>query len=197
MRRLSVVSFLCAAAMLVAAPASHAVLLHFKAFMDGPSEEPPVPSPGTGFAVVNYDSVAHTLSIDASWADLVGTTTVAHIHCCTADPFAGTVGVAVTPGTLPGFPAGVTAGDYAAVIDLTALGNYTAGFLAAFTDGTAAGAEGALIAGFEAHTAYFNIHTSFRPGGEIRGFLVPEPGVIGLLGVGLAVAFVATRRRRA
>ena len=38
----------------------------------------------------------------ASFSGLSGTTTVAHIHCCTASPGTGTIGVAVTPVTLPG-----------------------------------------------------------------------------------------------
>ena len=59
---------------------------------------------GTGSVALVFDTVANTLDIDADWTGLSGTTTVAHIHCCTASPFTGTVGVAVTPGTLPGFP---------------------------------------------------------------------------------------------
>jgi hypothetical protein len=62
--------------------------------------------------------------------------------------------------------------------------------------GGLAQAEAALIQGLSEGKAYFNIHTTFRPGGEIRGFLVPEPGIMGLLGLALGAAFVATRRRR-
>jgi PEP-CTERM motif/CHRD domain len=39
-----------------------------------------------------------------------------------------------------------------------------------------------------AGTAYLNIHTTFRPDGEIRGFLAqpaPEPSTMFLLGSGL------------
>jgi hypothetical protein len=45
--------------------------------------------------------------------------------------------------------------------------------------------------------AYFNIHTSFAPGGEIRGFLapVPEPAVLSLLGVGICAISLRRRRR--
>jgi len=43
---------------------------------------------------------------------------------------------------------------------------------------------------------YINIRTQNNPGGEVRGFLVmvPEPGMMGLLGLGLT-ALLAYRRR--
>lgn len=196
MKRSSFVSLLFAATMLVAAPASHAVLLHFKTHMDGPSEFPPVMSPGTGFATVDIDTILHTMDVHAEFSGLVGTTTVAHIHCC-VDPGAPmpTAGVATTTPTFPGFPAGVTAGTYDMVFDLTLDSSFNPAFVTA--QGGVPQAEAALIAGLLAGEAYFNIHTSFVGSGEIRGFLqVPEPGMIGLLGLGLAAAFVATRRRR-
>ena len=67
---------------------------------------------GTGFAQVVIDTTAHSLLVDATWSGLSGTTTVAHIHCCTTTAFTGTVGVAVTPDTLPDFPMGLTSGSY-------------------------------------------------------------------------------------
>jgi hypothetical protein len=184
----------CAVAALALAPAANAVPLTFTAFLDGPSESPPVPSPGTGFVTIVYDDTAHTLDIHADWADLIGTTTVAHIHCCTLP----TAGVAVTPGTLPGFPVGLTAGTYDALIDLTLATSYTAAFLAGPGGGTVAGAEAAIVAGMSNSTAYFNIHSTFRTGGEIRGFLAlaPEPGTMALFALGLAGAAYARRRLR-
>ncbi len=41
---------------------------------------------------------------------------------------------------------------------------------------------------------YWNIHTSFDGSGEIRGQVVPEPGIIGLLSVG-ALGLLARRRK--
>jgi hypothetical protein len=185
---------LCLAALLVASN-TEAAIITFTAQLDGPSENPPVVSPGTGTALVTYDDVTHMLTVDIDFQDLVGPTTVAHIHCCVAPP--GTVGVATFPGTFPGFPAGVTSGSYLGSWNLGDAGSYTAGFLNNFGGGTAAGAEAALLAGFDAGQAYVNIHTSFAPGGEIRGFLqqAPEPATLSLLGLGAAALLVRRRRR--
>lgn len=152
---------------------------------------------GSGSVLVEYDDVERTLRIFATWSGLSGATTVAHIHCCTSLPEAGTVGVAVTPGTLPGFPTGVTAGTYVSpLIDLDVAGSFTSTFIA-FGGGTTSGAINALLVGMESGTAYFNIHTSVFPAGEIRGFLhrVPEPAPWSLALLGL-IAMVAARRRR-
>ena len=59
--------------------------------------------------------------------------------------------------------------------DLSLAADYNPAFLNAH-GGTAAGAEAFLLAGMMSGQAYLNVHSSFRPGGEIRGFLqVPEP----------------------
>lgn len=152
---------------------------------------------GSGFVTVVYDGTAKTLSIDATFLGLSGITTVAHIHCCTAVPGTGTVGVAVTPGTLPGFPVGLSAGSYTTspLLDLSSTATYTGSFLTA-GGGTAAGAEARLLAGMYAGTAYFNIHSSTFGGGEIRGFLQEVPEPVSLLLFGTALTALAVRRRR-
>ena len=155
---------------------------------------------GSGTATVVYDDVAHSLSISTSWSGLSGITSVAHIHCCVTTPGAGTVQVAVTPGTLPGFPVGVTSGTYTTtpILNLTLTGTYTGSFLTSPGGGTVAGAEAALFAGMNSGRAYLNIHTNLFPAGEIRGFLtlVPEPG-LGLLLLGSGALLALARRRRA
>jgi hypothetical protein len=181
---------------LLAAPSSYAV--PFIAHLDGPSEFPPVASPGIGSALVVFDPVANMLFVSVEFSGLVGPTTVAHIHCCVSPSAAvPTAGVATTTPSFPGFPAGVTSGTYAMFFDTTLASTYRAGFITA-NGGTPAGAEAALFAGLLAGEAYFNIHTSLNPGGEIRGFLqaVPEPGTFGLLALGVAALGIAVKRRR-
>jgi hypothetical protein len=71
-----------------------AAVLLFSATLSGANEDPPVPSTGTGSALVTYDDLTHVLAVHVSFADLVGTTTVTHIHAPTAVAGAGNVGVA-------------------------------------------------------------------------------------------------------
>jgi hypothetical protein len=157
-------------------------------------------SSGSGEASAVFDTTAHRLEVSVTFSGLTGPTTVAHIHCCVDPP--GTVGVATYPSTFPGFPAGVTSGTYDSPvpIDLTLTSSYTPGFLATFGGGTAAGAEAALLAGLLDGRAYFNVHTTFAPGGEIRGFLeevsVPEPVTLMLFGIAASAAIARRRTRR-
>lgn len=163
--------------------------------LTGANEYPSNASPGSGTAMVEYDAIAQILQVDAQFSDLTADNTAAHIHCCVSPSGSPpTAGVATPTPTFPGFPTGVTSGTYSQAFDLTSTSSFNGSFVTA-NGGTAAGAEAALAAGLANGEAYFNIHTSNFPGGEIRGFLAPAPvpipaavwlfssGLLGLIGI--------------
>lgn len=164
--------------------------------LSGLNEVPPNASTGTGFASVFYgvDS-QHALRVNATFSDLLGNVTAAHIHCCT--PPGSNAGVATAVPTFPGFPMGVKSGTYSQIFDLSLASSFNPAFITA-NGGTVAGAEKALVDGLIASNAYFNIHTDLFPGGEIRAnlLMVPEPSTYAMLVAGLVLVGAAARRRR-
>ena len=175
---------------------AHAALFQYSVTLDAPTG---VVSPGVGSGTVDYDSTAHTLGLSVTFSGLVGTTTASHIHAPTATPFTGTAGVATTTPSFALFPLGVTSGSFANTLDLTLASSYNPSYVTA-NGGTTATAEAALAAAMAAGRAYWNIHSSFAPGGEINGFLtpVPEPSTLALAGLGaVGMAARAWNRRRA
>lgn len=194
MRRFSVICSLTVFIGLLASPV-HAIPVEFFATLSGGAEIPPSGSSGTGSAVVTFDVAAHTLRVQATFSGLGSPVTMAHIHCCIAQP--NNTGVATVVPAFPGFPLGMTSGTYDGTLDTSSLSAYNAPFVAA-NGMTAAGAEAALFAGMVAGQTYFNIHTTAFPGGEIRGILhTPEPGTLVLLGAALTgIAHRLWRKRR-
>jgi len=171
-------------ALVLLSSTAQAALHTYTANLSGPAEDPPNSSAGTGFTTVGYDDSAHTLTVDVTFSGLTGTTTASHIHCCVVTPGTGTAGIATETPTFSTFPLNVTSGSFLRTYDLTLLPSFNSQFVTA-NGGTAASAEAALAEGLRLGEAYLNIHTTDKSLGEIRGFLVPEPGTYALLGIGL------------
>ncbi|WP_227873340.1 CHRD domain-containing protein [Aphanothece sacrum] len=192
-------TILLAVTIMVIAPVSQtlAATMVFTANLTGANEDPPNASPGLGTAIVTLDDIANTMRVQATFSGLTGTTTVAHIHSATAVPGVGTVGVATTTPTFPGFPSGVTGGTYDQTFNMTLVSSYNGSFLTA-NGGSTANAQIALFNGIKSGSAYFNLHTTAFPGGEIRGFFVSVPeksSTLGFLALGtLGVASTFKRK---
>lgn len=154
-----------AAAVALCGSAQARPMYHYEFPIDGLQEVLPVVTPGFGDGVVDYDSDTNMLSWTITYSGLIGSPTVSHFH-----------GAA---------PPGVNAGVQ---VDIAVLSGGIASPMIGSTVITEL-QEADLLAGLW----YVNIHSTFRPGGEIRGQVVPAPGVTSILGLG---ALVALRRRR-
>jgi hypothetical protein len=129
-------------------------------------------SAGIGTVLLKYSSVNFMLRVQTSFSGLGAGATVAHIHCCIS---AGqlTASVATMTPSFSGFPAGVTAGTYDQTFDMSLASSYNPAFITA-NGGTVSAALGVLLAGIANGTAYFNIHTTDHPAGEIRAPIVVD-----------------------
>jgi hypothetical protein len=142
----------------------------FQAILSGLGENPPNASPGSGFGQVVLNAAQTQITVDENWSGLTAPATASHIH--------GPGGVGTNAPIL--FPfSGVPAA--------------TAGAIPTQVFSITPTQVSYLFSGY----LYMNVHTSTFPGGEIRGqlLLVPEPGALTLLGVGLGAVVWRFRRR--
>jgi hypothetical protein len=113
----------------------------FRNVYSGLNEVPPNNSTATGMIIGSYNHATNTISYSIQFSGLTAGTTAAHFHGPVLPGTNAPIQVAHT-----GFPTGVTSGFFSSSHVLTD----------AF--------ETQLLSGLW----YSNIHTSFRPGGEIR-----------------------------
>jgi hypothetical protein len=191
-RQLSLAALFAIALMAWLTAPSPAAIITYTTHMDGPTEG--TPSNGTGDSTVTYDNSLHTMRVQANFTGLTGDTTASHIHAPTPGVGSGTAGVATQTPTFSSLPLGVKSGSFDQTLDLTQSGSWNPSYISA-NGGTPGSAEIAFFRAMDQNRAYLNIHSSVNPGGEIRGFYVPEPGAMTLLGAGAIVRII--RRRRA
>ncbi len=145
--------------------------LTYEATLSGANESPVNSSTATGVGTVVLNAAMDQITVDLSYSGLTAPATAAHIHGPAA---AGVNANVLFPFT--GVPAATsgTIPEQTFAITSTELGYLQNGLL------------------------YMNVHDANFPGGEIRGqlLLVPEPGSVALLAMGLAgIAFCRARTR--
>ena len=149
MRKLVVIAAALVAPLALASPAFGDDELKFEADLSGAQEVPPVVTEGVGEA--KFESDGMSVNYELKWDDLSTPAFAAHIHCG-AFGVNGPVGVTLFAG------AGDTEGEVEAAFSAPDAGN-NCGWQD-LSDVLEAMATGG---------AYVNVHTSQRPGGEIRG----------------------------
>jgi hypothetical protein len=143
-----------AVAMLSLVSAAYADDLKFEADLSGAQEVPPVATAGSGKA--EFESDGTSVAFELEWKDLSSSAVAAHIHCGVTGRN-GPVGVTLFAG-----PRG-TEGE-------------VKGTFVAPDPGNGCGWDDVaeVLAAMAAGGAYVNIHTTQRPGGEIRGQIAAD-----------------------
>lgn len=157
---------------LFAAPAG-AAIIGLSASLDGTQADA---GAGTGSSAVGsidltYDTLTNELTWSGVFSGLMEPFTVAHFH----GPAAANEGAGVQVGTDVVLGAGDLSGTSIGIATLT----------------------GTQETDLLAETWYWNVHSTFAPGGEIRGNIsrVPEPGTMMLLLMGMMGVLVRRSHR--
>jgi hypothetical protein len=142
----------------LSAPA-RAEIIEFEFDLTGFLEVPPVTTPAMGFATVILDTDTGLIVINGAFEDLTSPAVGAHLHGLAG--FGQEAGI-ILPLDLTLLPGG-TAGTF------EGSGNLTPGQVGGVLD----------------QRTYINVHSAMFPDGELRGQVVPAPGVLALLPLGL------------
>ena len=157
-------------------PSARAHHSRYTADLKGSTVSPPTGSTALGHVVVIIDFDVHRMQILTEFSGLAGTVTEAHLHGPTDEVFAGTAGT-ITPLPAPdGFPTGVTSGAYTSASSTSTSRRRTTPRSWLPTGLSSVARCRRLFDALGAGKAYFDIHTTAFPAGEIRGFVVDVPG---------------------
>lgn len=129
----------------------------YSTVMTGGNEVPPVVTTGTGTGTVVLNAAQTEISISCAFQNLIGVYSLSHIH----GPAAPGVNAGVRWGFI-GVPAGWVFSN----------ANHD-GVLTNFL--VSSGITATDVANLNNGLMYFNIHSDFRPGGELRGQLGLAP----------------------
>lgn len=167
---------LAVAAVQICAQTALAHHFRYTADLTGSTVSPPTGSTALGHVVVIIDEDLHTMQILTEFNGLAGAVTGAHLHGPTDEVFDGTAD-AITPSPAPaGFPTGGTSGNYlSSLFDLESASSFDPAFVAAHGPLSTDPMQ-AMFEALDDGKAYFDIHTTAFPNGEVRGFVVYVPG---------------------
>ncbi len=181
---------IAAAVASVAMPAQAAT---FYTTLSGANETVPNASTATGTGTLVLSADQNTVDIFLNWAGLTGPAVGAHIHCCAAQGADGPVAIDFGP---PSLATGSLTRNY----NLASRTIYGAGFISANGGASATGdsLRAVFLTGLLGGRAYYNVHTSTFPRGEIRGQLapVPETATWGMMIAGFGIVGGAMRLQR-